>query len=112
MGACHLCRPHPKSRSHLSPFLGERDFNLSNAIDALDEFNNTRSLQDIADDPVRITIATEQISNHQIQIRLADNGSGISEPVQRRLFEPFFTTKPVGKGTELGLSISYQLAIN
>jgi signal transduction histidine kinase len=55
-----------------------------------------------------ITIQTEQLDQH-VAIRIADNGSGISEAVQQRLFDPFFTTKPVGKGTGLGLSISYQI---
>jgi two-component system NtrC family sensor kinase len=44
-------------------------------------------------------------------IRIADNGSGMTESVRRRLFDPFFTTKSVGKGTGLGLSISYQIVV-
>jgi signal transduction histidine kinase len=44
-------------------------------------------------------------------IRIADNGSGMTEAVKERLFDPFFTTKPVGKGTGLGLSISYQIVV-
>ncbi|MGB5960078.1 MAG: CBS domain-containing protein [Coleofasciculaceae cyanobacterium] len=44
-------------------------------------------------------------------IRIADNGSGMTEVVRRRLFDPFFTTKSVGKGTGLGLSISYQIVV-
>nr|WP_199349301.1 ATP-binding protein [Nostoc flagelliforme] len=35
----------------------------------------------------------------------------MTEAVKERLFNPFFTTKPVGKGTRLGLSISYQIIV-
>ena len=34
---------------------------------------------------------------------------GVPDSVKQRLFDPFFTTKPVGKGTGMGLSISYQV---
>ncbi|MFS0513886.1 AAA family ATPase [Nostoc sp. UIC 10607] len=79
---------------------------LSNAIDALEE--SLVENQEQITTPT-ITIHTEQIDAHQVEIRIADNGMSIPEPVRRRLFDPFFTTKPVGKGTGMGLSISYQI---
>ncbi|MBE8987450.1 ATP-binding sensor histidine kinase [Nostoc sp. LEGE 12450] len=79
---------------------------LSNAIDALEE--SLADNQGQITTPT-ITIYTEQIDANQIEIRIADNGLSIPESVQRRLFDPFFTTKPVGKGTGMGLSISYQI---
>lgn len=40
------------------------------------------------------------------EIRVRDNGIGMSEEVKKRIFERFFTTKPVTKGTGVGLSVA------
>ncbi|MEH1837945.1 MAG: ATP-binding protein [Nostoc sp.] len=58
---------------------------------------------------LEIRIHTEIISNNQFTICIADNGEAMEKSVQKLLFDPFFTTKPVGKGTGMGLSISYQI---
>jgi PAS domain S-box-containing protein len=78
---------------------------LANAIDALEErFANNPQMSHL-----QIDIKTEMRDDQQVMIRIADNGMGIPEKVQKLLFDPFFTTKPVGQGTGLGLSISYKI---
>ncbi|WP_226176644.1 ATP-binding protein [Hymenobacter lucidus] len=52
---------------------------------------------------------TTQLLPGTVEIRVRDNGTGISESVQARIFQPFFTTKPVGEGTGLGLSLSHDI---
>jgi PAS domain S-box-containing protein len=42
-----------------------------------------------------------------VVIDISDTGTGISEDNIRRIFDPFFTTKSIGKGTGLGLAVTY-----
>jgi signal transduction histidine kinase len=80
---------------------------LSNAIDALEEYWDT---QDAIDLPrLKLSVTTQWDGSDRVKIAIADNGAGMSETVQQRLFDPFFTTKPIGKGTGMGMSISYQI---
>ncbi len=76
---------------------------LANAIDAIEDCFQ----KELCSNPL-IHISSEQVDDNAI-IRIADNGVGIPEEIQSRLFDPFFTTKAIGRGTGMGLSISYQI---
>jgi PAS domain S-box-containing protein len=85
---------------------------LTNAVDALEESFVNRRLSFVDKTSNRnpqIHISTEWTQENKVVISIYDNGYGISENTIKRLFDPFFTTKPVGKGTGMGLSVSYQI---
>lgn len=85
---------------------------LSNAIDALYEWQ-AESLEGELRNHLSSIIIHTQVKNQEcVIISIKDNGPGIREEVKTRLFDPFFTTKSVGKGTGLGLSISYQIIVD
>jgi GAF domain-containing protein len=84
---------------------------ITNALDAIDEQNYQRTLEEIKAHPSSIRLRTEVFNSEYAVIRISDNGPGMTEQVKQRLFDPFFTTKPVGTGTGLGLSISYQIVV-
>lgn len=81
---------------------------LTNAIDALED-NTSKTSPETPTPPRQITIRTSIVNEQWVKIAIADNGPGIPKQVQQRIFDPFFTTKPVGKGTGMGMSISYQI---
>ncbi|HEY9602310.1 MAG TPA: response regulator [Allocoleopsis sp.] len=87
---------------------------LSNAIDAVEKRPSPRiltiSTSAVCSSEQQIT-DNKQLTTDWVIIRIADNGPGMSEEVQKKVFDPFFTTKPVGSGTGLGLAISYQIVV-
>ena len=72
---------------------------IENAIDALDKRTEEKLIR----------IKTAIVDSDWVAIYISDNGMGIPDKIKGKIFDPFFTTKPVGQGTGLGLSSSYQI---
>ncbi len=68
---------------------------IDNAIDAMDQRGE-------------LILRTRQ-EDQWVIVEIQDNGPGIPAEIQSKIFNPFFTTKPVGKGTGMGMNISYNV---
>jgi two-component system, NtrC family, sensor kinase len=69
--------------------------------------NEKRKLSNSSFEPT-VTVTTKNKGDN-IELRVIDNGNGISKASLEKIFQPFFTTKPTGQGTGLGLSLSYDI---
>jgi signal transduction histidine kinase len=98
-GGVEVRRQYDESAPTICAYAGELNQVWTNLIDnAIDAMNGQGVL----------TIRTMP-RDEGVVVELEDNGPGIPDEVRNRIFEPFFTTKEVGKGTGLGLDISYRI---
>jgi len=67
---------------------------ISNALAAMEPRGGTLTIQTSGDED-------------RVRLAVRDTGTGIAEENRKKIFEPFFTTKPMGKGTGLGLAVTY-----
>ncbi len=70
---------------------------IDNAVDAMDGSGT-------------LTLRSRHCKTY-VYLEFADTGKGIPDAIRNRIFEPFFTTKQQGKGTGLGLDISYRIVV-
>ncbi|HIK17885.1 MAG TPA: HAMP domain-containing histidine kinase [Leptolyngbyaceae cyanobacterium M33_DOE_097] len=85
---------------------------VANEIEAIDDASAAADANSQLVKPYKIVLQTSLTSDHQhIQIRIQDNGIGMSENVCQKVFDHLFTTKDVGKGTGLGLAIARQVVV-
>lgn len=81
---------------------------ILNARDALSDISNAQICLTIKN--YSVTSSNKSIGlpeGQYIEIKIADNGCGISIENQKKVFDPFFTTKEINKGTGLGLAMVY-----
>jgi len=76
---------------------------VTNAIDAMDEKGEKLGHQKWN----RLLKIKSFCEDNHVVVTVSDTGTGMPQEVIDKIFEPFFTTKDIGKGTGLGVSISY-----
>ena len=90
---------------------------IGNAIDALHERvqGHQSDLSEVDYCPT-LTLSTQIATDGQgrdfLAITIEDNGIGIDSEIQDKIFDPFYSSKPIGKGTGLGLTSSYDIVVN
>ena len=87
----------PKIQAHGSELNQVWTNLLDNAIDAMDGQG-------------QIIIRTH-VDGEFVAVEIEDHGAGIPSDIQGRVFDAFFTTKPPGKGTGMGLDITYNIVV-
>jgi signal transduction histidine kinase len=89
-------------------YLGEINQVVLNLV-----LNAAHAIADVVKDTKvlgKITVRT-RLDGDQVEISIADTGTGIPEKVRDKVFDPFFTTKEVGRGTGQGLAIAHSVIV-
>jgi signal transduction histidine kinase len=100
-GSVEVVRDYEKDLPRVCGHAGELNQVWTNLID---------NAIDAVEGDGRITLRTAR-ENGRVLVEVADDGPGIPDEARERIFEPFYTTKDVGKGTGLGLDISYRVVV-
>lgn len=81
----------------------------ANAVKLQQVFTNLilNARDSIANGDGQITLATRNGDEESLTVEVADNGVGIAPDDVAKIYDPFFTTKGVGRGTGLGLAVTY-----
>ncbi len=96
-----VLREYDPALSHIQGYGSELNQVWTNLIDnAIDAMDGKGTL----------ILRTRQ-AGEWVVVEIQDSGEGIPDEHLARIFDPFFTTKPVGKGTGLGLDISYNIVV-
>ena len=77
---------------------------MTNAVDAIDE-----KVEKMGSGVKKSVTIKSFLKNGWVVVTVSDTGTGISDSNRDKIFEPFFTTKKVGKGTGLGMYVSYRI---
>jgi signal transduction histidine kinase/HAMP domain-containing protein len=89
-------------------YLGEINQVILNLI-----VNAAHAIADLVKDNSQLgllAIRTRQVGD-EVEIAIADSGTGIPVEIRERVFDPFFTTKEVGKGTGQGLALAHSVVV-
>ena len=82
---------------------------VSNAFHATEQRRQSHAEPALPGDPPympQLDISSQLVEDEGVEIRIRDNGTGITEETREKMFNPFYTTKPPNQGTGLGLAIS------
>jgi signal transduction histidine kinase len=100
-GGVEVVREYDRDLPPVPGYPGELNQVWTNLIDNAIEAMNGKG---------RLRLRTAR-DGDTVLVEVGDDGPGIPPELQKRVFEPFFTTKDVGKGTGLGLDVSYRIVV-